>query len=203
MKVENFDKIMQKTISDLQSKGLKPTLLLHSCCAPCSTACLERLTDFFDVTVFYYNPNLDTAKEFQLRANEQVRLCEQLKLKCIVEPYNHQEFLDGSRGLEYAVEGGARCVKCFELRLKKTADVAKEKGFDYFTTTLSVSPLKNAKLLNAIGEGIESKIGVKFLRADFKKRNGYFRSTQLSRDFGLYRQNYCGCEFSKNSLPNE
>ena len=203
MKVENFDKIMQKTISDLQLKGEKPTLLLHSCCAPCSTACLERVSNFFDVTVYYYNPNLDSEKEFILRADEQVRLCEELKLKYLIEPYVHQEFLDVSRGLEDAVEGGARCAKCFELRLKRTAEKAKEKGFDYFTTTLSISPLKDAKLLNAIGKEIQLKTGVKFLHADFKKRNGYFRSTELSRYYNLYRQNYCGCEFSKNILPTE
>lgn len=202
MKVENFDKIMQKTILGLQEEGIKPTLLLHSCCAPCSTACIERIKEFFDLTVFYYNPNLDNEKEFELRANEQVRLSEKLNLKCLVEPYVHKEFLDIANGLESALEGGARCVKCFELRLKKTAEKAKEKGFKYFTTTLTVSPLKNANLINAIGSKIEKETGVKFLPTDFKKRNGYFRSVELSKEHELYRQNYCGCEFSKNSVPN-
>ena len=201
MRVENFDKQMQKTISELQAKGEKPTLLLHSCCAPCSTACLERLTEFFDVTVYYYNPNLDSEKEFDMRANEQKRFCAERNLKCIVEPYVHQEFLDVSCGLESVKEGGARCAKCFALRLEKTASVAKEKGLEYFTTTLTVSPLKNANLINSIGRNVENQTGVKFLTADFKKRNGYYRSVEISKEYELYRQNYCGCEFSKNLIP--
>ena len=202
MRVENYDKQMQKIISDLQKNGVKPKLLLHSCCAPCSTACIERLKDYFDLTVYYYNPNLDALEEFFLRAYEQRRLCLEWGIDCIIEEYDKQEFLSEVKGLENEPEGGARCVKCFSLRLRKTAEKAKEQGFEYFTTTLTVSPLKNAEIINSIGKTIENETGTKFLPTDFKKRSGYHRSIELSRELKLYRQNYCGCEFSKNSLPN-
>ena len=202
MRIENFDKSMQKIIDNLVKEGIKPRLLLHSCCAPCSSACLERIKDYFDITVFYYNPNLDSAEEFSLRANEQERLCAELKVKCVIVDYNADEFLSAAKGLESEREGGARCAECFNLRLSKTAVFAKENGFEYFATTLTVSPLKNAKLLNEIGEKLAEKYGVKYLPTDFKKRGGYQRSIELSREYNLYRQNYCGCAFSKNLIPN-
>ena len=202
MRVENYDKQMQKILSELKSNVVKPKLLLHSCCAPCSSACIERIKDFFDLAVYYYNPNLDAAIEFNLRAYEQKRLCAEFGIECIVEDYNPEEFLRVAKGYENAKEGGARCAKCFYLRLKKTAEKAKEMGYEYFTTTLTVSPLKNAEVINAIGNSVANEVGVKFLPTDFNKRNGYHRSIELSREYELYRQNYCGCEFSKNSIPN-
>lgn len=197
MNDRNFDREMNNIMDAAKEKGVKPTLLMHSCCAPCSTSCLERVKDYFDVTVYYYNPNLDTVEEFNHRATEQQRLCKELKVNCVVEEYDKSEFLSAVIGLEDCLEGGARCAKCFELRLKRTAEKAKELGAEYFTTTLTVSPLKNAKLINAIGEKIGKDLGVKFLPSDFKKQNGYKRSVELSKEFDLYRQNYCGCEFSK------
>ena len=197
----NYDAVMQNIIGGL--KGEKKRLLLHSCCAPCSTACIERLKDFFDITVYYYNPNIDGKKEFDLRAEEQKRLCKTLGVPLIIEEYDCSEFYSLVKGLESAVEGGARCAKCFELRLNKSGTKAKEKGFDYFATTLTVSPLKNAKLINEIGLTVQESVGVKYLPTDFKKRNGYLRSIELSNEFLLYRQNYCGCEFSKTKIDNK
>ena len=191
----NYDLLMQKEIEKI--KGKKPKLLLHSCCAPCSTACLERLTDVFDLSVYYYNPNMDSKEEFTLRVEEQKRLCDILGVKCIILDYNKNEFLSEVKGYENAIEGGERCKKCFYLRLKKTADFAKENGYEYFATTLTVSPLKNAKIINEIGAKIEEETGIKYLATDFKKRGGYLRSIELSNLYNLYRQNYCGCEFSK------
>ena len=202
MRIVNYDKEMEKIITVHKNKGEKPKLLLHSCCAPCSTACIERLKEFFELTVYFYNPNLDSEEEFSLRAKEQVRYCESELVDVCVEKYVPQEFYNVVKGLEHVLEGGARCEKCFYLRLKRTAEKAKELGFDYFTTTLTVSPLKNATKLNQIGQNIEREVGVKFLPTDFKKRNGYLRSIQLSKENELYRQNYCGCEFSKGAIPN-
>lgn len=197
MNKANYDAEMEKIISDFKETDKKPALLLHACCAPCSSACLERIKDFFDVTVYYYNPNIDSEEEYYKRANEQKRLCAELNVKVIIEEYRSDEFYSAVRGLENEPEGGKRCEKCFYLRLKKTAERAKEKGFDYFTTTLTLSPLKNAELLNETGEKAAAETGVGFLPSDFKKRGGYKRSIELSREYGLYRQNYCGCVFSK------
>lgn len=198
MQKENYNLQMEKIINDIKEKGERPTLLLHSCCAPCSSSVIERLKDFFDLTVYYYNPNLDGIDEFNLRLKEQKRLCEILEVKCIAEEYDTQEFLSLIKGLEREKEGGGRCEKCFDLRLGKTAEKAKTIGYDYFATTLTVSPLKNVDLLNAIGFFQEIKMGIKYLPSDFKKKNGYKRSIELSNEYGLYRQNYCGCVFSKN-----
>lgn len=197
----NYDLLMQKEIENLSGKRKK--LLLHSCCAPCSSATLERLKDYFDLTVYYYNPNIDGIDEYNLRALEQKRLCEELNIKCVISNFNKDAFLSIVKGLEKEMEGGARCEKCFYLRLKNTAEFAKESGFDYFATTLTVSPLKNAQIINQTGERIEQEVGVKYLPTDFKKRGGYLRSIELSKIYNLYRQNYCGCEFSKNYLKNE
>ena len=197
MRVTNYDKEMEKILSACESAGKTVKVLLHSCCAPCSTACLERLKGRADVAVYYFNPNLDSQKEFDLRASEQKRLCESLGVDCIIEEFDKSKFLTAVKGLENEMEGGKRCAVCFYLRLKKTAEKAKELGYDYFTTTLTVSPLKNAEKLNSIGKKVEEQTGVKFLPTDFKKRNGYLRSIELSKEYSLYRQNYCGCEFSK------
>ena len=191
----DYNKEMLKIIES--NLGQKKKLLLHSCCAPCSTACIERLMGAFDITVFYYNPNIDTLEEFKLRASEQERYCQSLGIDCIVADYDKQSFLSVSNGLEKEKEGGARCEKCFNLRLTKTAEKCLELEFDYFATTLTVSPLKNAKLINEIGLSLEKSLGAKYLTSDFKKQNGYLRSITLSKENNLYRQNYCGCEFSK------
>ena len=193
----NYDKLMQEKLEELRVTNQKPKLLLHSCCAPCSTACIERIKDYFDLCIYYYNPNLDSEQEFLLRSSEQERYCKEIDIPCIIEEYQKQEFLSMVKGLEDSEEGGKRCEKCFCLRLKKTALKAKEKDFEYFATTLTVSPLKNAKMLNEIGERIAKECGVSYLATDFKKREGYKRSIELSAEHNLYRQSYCGCEFSK------
>ena len=193
----NYDKIMQSVILDCQKDNKKPKLLLHSCCAPCSTACIERLKDFFDLTIYYFNPNIDTFEEYQKRLNEQINYCQKLNIKVIGEEHQKELFLSAVSGKENEKEGGARCSVCFNLRLTQTAKKAKEEKFDFFATTLTVSPLKNATLINEIGLEIEKGIGVKYLPTDFKKGGGYLRSIELSKENGLYRQNYCGCEFSK------
>lgn len=176
---------------------MKPTLLLHCCCAPCSSSVLEQLKEDYDITLYFYNPNIAPKEEHDRRAEELERLLKIVGQKpAIYEEYNHEEFLSFVKGLEKEKEGGARCHKCYELRLRKTAQMAKQKGFDFFTTTLSVSPYKNAEYLNELGAKIEQEVGAKYLPANFKKKNGFLRVSQLSKEYGLYRQNYCGCEFS-------
>lgn len=193
----DYDKLMQAEIGAL--KGCRPRLLLHSCCAPCSSACLERLKDSFKVTVFYYNPNIE-AGEYEVRKVEQLRLLEETgwadALDC---DHESQEFYRIAEGLEDAPEGGARCMKCYRLRLERTAAEAKRLGYEYFATTLTISPQKSAAALNAIGGELEREYGVKWLHTDFKKRGGYLRSCELAREHRLYRQDYCGCEFSRKA----
>lgn len=193
--MQNYDKKMTEIIKGLN--GEKPSLLLHACCAPCSTAVIERIKDYFNLTVFFYNPNMDSQEEYSLRLEEIKRLCKTLNIPLIFTDYLSQEYLSEVIGLESEKEGGKRCEKCFYLRLNKTAELAKEKSFNYFATTLTVSPLKNAELLNNLGLIIEEKHGVKYLPSDFKKQGGYARSIEMSKEYGLYRQNYCGCAFSK------
>lgn len=200
MRVINYDKEMLKFIEHQKKETEKKSLLLHACCAPCASYPIEILKDAFDLTVYFYNPNMDTEKEYSLRAEELKRFCEKMDVKYVIENYAPQEFYAVAKGLENEFEGGSRCKKCFRLRLNKTAEYAKEKGFNYFATTLTVSPLKNAKILNEIGFELEKEIGVNYLGTDFKKRNGYIRSTELSKEHNLYRQNYCGCVYSKNSI---
>lgn len=173
-------------------------MLLHSCCGPCSSAVLERLVNEYDVTVLYYNPNIYPQKEYEKRKGEQIKLINLAypNVKMLDCDYNPKEYYDFVKGLEGEKEGGARCVKCFELRLGYTARKCKELGFDCFTTTLSVSPYKNSKILNEIGNKLSNEIGAEYIEADFKKQNGYLRSIELSKKYGLYRQHYCGCEFS-------
>ena len=193
----NYDKNLSDFLEKLKASNEKPKLLLHACCAPCSTTAIERLKDYFSITVFFYNPNIDTEEEFTKRQDEQARLLSYYKIDVIKQGHNKQEFLDNVKGLEALKEGGARCEKCFSLRLGKTAKKAKELGFEYFATTLTLSPLKNAGKINEIGKVLEKEFGVKYLATDFKKQGGYLKSIELSKKYGLYRQNYCGCEFSK------
>ena len=191
---------MQKEIEYTKTLPQKPTLLLHACCAPCSSAVLEVLAEHFDITIFFYNPNISPKSEFDYRLDELYRLLGEMNLsqiRIVAPDYDENEFFEIAKGNESLPEGGARCEDCYRLRLEKTAEYAKRDGFDYFTTTLSVSPYKNAQALNEIGSELSEKYGVKYLLSDFKKNDGYKRSCQLSREFNLYRQNYCGCIFSK------
>ena len=181
------------------SKDNKPRLLLECCCGPCSSASLWFLEKYFNITTIYYNPNIYPESEFIKRKETFIDLLNKLPFKVDyieTKPYNHQEFLINSKGLEEEKEGGARCNKCFELRLDETAKIAKELSFDYFATTLSISPHKNAELINTIGLELEKKYGIKYLITDLKKNDGYLNSIKLSKEYDLYRQNYCGCEYS-------
>ena len=182
-------------------EGNPPRLLLHSCCAPCSSAVLEYLSEHMAITVFYFNPNIFPEEEFLHRIKEQKRLISELPCKnpvgFIEHGWQEERFYAAVKGLENIPEGGDRCFACYRLRLEETAKLAAENGFDYFTTTLSISPYKNADKLNEIGEGLAEKYGVKHLPSDFKKKNGYKRSIELSEEYGVYRQDYCGCVFSK------
>ena len=176
-------------------------LLLHSCCAPCSSSVIEQIllsTQFESISILFYNPNIFPQEEYIKRKNEQIRMLKMLypNVDMIDIDYDSATFLEAVKGYEKDKEGGARCKICYELRMKKTAEIAKENHFDYFGTTLSVSPYKNAELLNDIGLNIESEVGIKYLVANFKKKNGYLRSIQLSKEYGLYRQQYCGCPYS-------
>jgi len=193
----NYQKETDSVIESLN--GTVPTLLLHSCCAPCSSYTLEYLSRYFSITVFYFNPNISPKAEFDKRFAEQKRLIETLpsenKISLICGDYNYDEFLNVARGYESVPE---RCFRCYRMRLEKTAELAKQNGFDYFCTTLSISPLKNSQKINEIGFNVAEKYGVKWLPSDFKKREGYKRSIELSREYDLYRQNFCGCVFSKS-----
>lgn len=196
----NYQKELDKLIERLKTEKKVPRLLLHSCCAPCSSYVLEYLSDYFDITIFYYNPNIFPESEYTKRILEQQTLIGEMHTRYPVSflagSYDRERFYEMAEGMEHLKEGGRRCLRCYELRLSEAAQVAKEGGFDYFTTTLSISPLKNADRLNEIGVRLEKKYGVKYLQSDFKKKNGYKRSIELSREFELYRQDYCGCEFS-------
>lgn len=193
----NYDLEMEKQIKEMTSKK---TLLLHACCAPCSSAVLERISKYFDITILYYNPNITDEKEYQKRLQEIEKFVNELNIdniKILPGRYNPQEFFDIAKGLEEEKERGKRCYYCYQLRLEETAKVAEKLHFDYFTTTLSISPYKNSKWLNEIGEKLNNKYEPTYLYADFKKKNGYKRSIELSKQFGLYRQDYCGCIYSK------
>ncbi len=199
--MRNFQKELEKIIEENEKTGSVPSLLLHSCCAPCSSYCLEYLSSHFKITVLYYNPNLYPAEEYDRRVGEQKKLIAALPVKYPVSlaeiKGDPNDFYSAVKGLEHIKEGGERCFACFKLRLEKAAKYAKENGFDFFATTLTISPLKNAQKLNEIGENAGKKFGVRHLPSDFKKRNGFFRSVELSKIYGLYRQDYCGCVFSK------
>lgn len=195
----NYQKQLDKIIEGLGDEV--PSLLLHSCCAPCSSHCIEYLSQYFNITVLYYNPNIYPEAEYIKRKNEQTRLIGEMKTKYPVKmldcDFEGERFFEMAKGLENVREGGERCFKCYGLRLEKTANEAKKNGFDYFTTTLTISPLKNAEKINEIGIKLAGEYGVNWLPSDFKKKEGYKRSIELSKVFNLYRQNYCGCVYSK------
>lgn len=203
----NYQKELEKIIEEPDVKGRR--LLLHACCAPCSSYCMEYLREYFAITVFYYNPNITEAEEYRKRAQEEKRLIgtynEMLKkgqasgyhIDVIEGEYEPERFYELAKGLEQCPEGGERCFRCYELRLRESARTAKEGGFDFFTTTLTISPLKNAEKLNETGERLAEEYGVRYLPSDFKKKDGYKRSIELSKQYGLYRQDYCGCIYSR------
>ena len=212
----NYAKELDNRIEGYEKEGKVPKLLLHACCAPCSSYCLEFLREYFEVTVFFYNPNITESKEYYKRVAEEKRLIDEYnrqvesgeftdmnstakahRIRIIEGNYDPKEFLEMAKGLEDCPEGGERCRKCFELRLRESARIAKGQGFDLMTTTLTISPLKNADVLNEVGQQAAEEFGIEFLPSDFKKKNGYKRSIELSHKFGLYRQDYCGCGFSK------
>ena len=186
------------TIVKKIDKNKKPKLLLHVCCAPCSSHCISVLDEFFDITVFYYNPNISPFEEYERRLNEEIRFLNEAypHIKVINAKYDSEKFEEMAKGLENLPEGGERCKKCYKMRLEKSGEYAKQNDFDYFTTTLTVSPYKHSATLNQIGGEIANKVGVKYLFSDFKKEDGYKHSIELSKKYNLYRQDYCGCKFS-------
>ena len=198
----NYQKELDNIIAGHGQRREVPTLFLHSCCAPCSSYVLEYLSAFFRITVFYYNPNIYPAEEYEKRVEEQKNLIERLPsvypIEFVEGAYDKERCYEMVRGLEQVSEGGERCFRCYELRLRETARLAAERGFDYFTTTLTISPLKNAAKLNEIGGLLGEEYQTVWLPSDFKKKNGYKRSIELSKEYNLYRQDYCGCVFSVN-----
>lgn len=203
----NFQKETDKITQQIEREDIAPSLLLHSCCAPCSSYTIEYLSSFFKITVLYYNPNISPKEEYEKRKSEQIRLIKEMPVKNSVKlmdcDYAHDKFLSVARGYENCPEGGERCFRCYELRLRETAKTAKENAFDYFCTTLTISPLKNSAKINEIGFRLQEEYGVRWLPSDFKKREGFKRSIALSREYGLYRQNFCGCAFSRAQLENK
>lgn len=195
---KNYQLEMEKQISAMSGK---PGLLLHSCCAPCSSSVMERLSEHFAITVLYYNPNIEPESEYAKRLDEQKRIIESAEfagdIRLVCGEYDNSEFRRLVQGLEDEPEGGARCRVCIHMRMEECAKAAKKMGMEFFTTTLSVSPHKDAEYINSAGKQLEEKYGVTYLYADFKKKNGYKRSIELSEDYSLYRQNYCGCLFAK------
>ncbi len=198
----NYQRLLDDIIRRLEKSGDVPTLLLHCCCAPCSSYVLEYLSNYFRITTFYYNPNIFPQEEYAHRVAELKRFVSEFPTKYPVNfvegAYEPKRFYETIKGLEREREGGERCRKCFELRLGEAAKIARELGCDYFTTTLSISPMKDATLLNQIGEAMGEKYGVRHLPSNFKRKGGFLRSTELSREYGLYRQNFCGCVYSRS-----
>ena len=197
----NYQKELEKLIEGQQKAGRVPRLFLHACCAPCSSYVLEYISRFFSVTVFFYNPNISPKEEYEKRVSEIQRLISEMEfvhpVAFIEGEYKPEDFYEMARGLEEVPEGGERCFRCYRLRMEEAARLAEQGGYDYFTTTLSISPLKNAGKINEIGQELSQIYKVEHLPSDFKKKNGYKRSIELSHEYGLYRQNYCGCVFSK------
>ena len=204
---ENYQKILDETIAGLEERGEVPKLLLHSCCAPCSSYVLEYLSNYFYITVLYYNPNIYPEDEYYHRAVEQKRFIKEFPTKYPVTfvegNFEPERFYETVKGYENIREGGERCFRCYELRLREAAEYAKKLNCDYFTTTLSISPMKNAAKLNAIGGMLAEEYGIPYLYSDFKKRDGYKRSTVISAEYGMYRQDYCGCVFSKREREEQ
>lgn len=204
----NYQKKMEQTIRACCGGERVQSLLLHSCCGPCSTYCIECLAEYFHVAVYYYNPNIDPPGEYELRAREQERFVREFStrypVRFVEEEYEREHFYEMARGMEALPEGGARCFACYELRMRKAAAYAVSHGFDFFTTTLSISPLKDAEKINEIGARLEREYApLRFLCADFKKKDGFKRSVQLSGEYGMYRQNYCGCVFSRRGQERD
>lgn len=204
---ENYQKILDETIAGLEERGEVPKLLLHSCCAPCSSYVLEYLSNYFYITVLYYNPNIYPEDEYYHRAAEQKRFIKEFPTKYPVTfvegNFEPERFYETVKGYENIREGGERCFRCYELRLREAAEYAKKLNCDYFTTTLSISPMKNAVKLNEIGGRLAEEYGIPYLYSDFKKRDGYKRSTVISEEYGMYRQDYCGCVFSKREREEQ
>ena len=202
----NYQRELEKIIDKIKNDNRVPTLLLHSCCAPCSSYCLEYLSEYFVITDLYYNPNITDEAEYRHREEELSRLVSEQPhlhpVTFVAGNYEPEKFWEISRGLEKCPEGGERCFKCYELRIREAAEYARQGGYDYFTTTLTISPLKNAQKLNEIGFRVAEETGTVWLPSDFKKKGGFLRSTELSAEYGLYRQNYCGCVFSKRDAEN-
>lgn len=204
MQKVNYQQLLDSELKLISRSETKPSLLLHICCAPCSSYVLEYLSEYFDITLFFYNPNITSENEYKYRIDEAKRLIAEMPLSGEVDfisgRYDISEFFSIAKGFENEPEGGERCFRCYELRLRETAVFAKQNGFDYFTTTLSISPYKNAKKLNSIGKQMSEEYGVKYLYSDFKKKNGYKRSIELSHEYNLYRQDYCGCIYSEAEM---
>lgn len=207
MNKQNYHLKMLEMIKEYCGENKVPRLLLHSCCAPCSSYCLELLSQHFAVTVFYYNPNIYPPEEYEMRVEEQDRFVKAFPAKYPISfvegTYDTAKFYEMAKGMEQLKEGGERCFACYEMRLRESAEYAKEQGFDFFTTTLSISPLKNAEKLNEIGQKLELEYDIKYLYSDFKKQNGYKRSTEISNEYDMYRQYYCGCVYSKKQRDDE
>lgn len=196
----NYDLAMENQLQEIKKSENKPRLLLHSCCAPCSSAILEFLQEYFEITVYFFNPNITFEEEYMKRLEEQKEYHKKrgYKINVVEGEYNPEiDFFQKVKGLENEREGGKRCHQCYNLRLEETAKKAQELGYDYFTTVLSISPMKNAQWINEIGEELGKKYGIKFLNGDFKKKSRYLRSIEISKEYELYRQDYCGCIFSK------
>ncbi|MDE6863267.1 MAG: epoxyqueuosine reductase QueH [Eubacterium sp.] len=203
----NYQKKLENIIERNKREDILPSLLLHSCCAPCSSYTIEYLSDYFKISVLYYNPNISPYEEYEKRKAEQIRLIQSMPVKNEVSfadcDYDCNEFFKIAKGYEDCREGGERCFRCYEQRLRRTAQEAQKGGYDYFCTTLSISPLKNAQKINEIGERLSEEYGVLWLPSDFKKREGYKRSIELSKEYDLYRQNFCGCVYSRREAENE
>ena len=200
----NYQIVLENTLKNLKEKK---TLLLHACCAPCSSYVIEYLSNYFDITILFYNPNINNDTEYNKRLQELERFVKEFKtnnpVKVISLGYNHDEYLQTVLGLEEEKEGGSRCLKCYRLRIEKTFEYAKQYNFDYVTTTLTISPLKNSQVINKIGAELENIYHINYLYSDFKKKEGYKRSIVLSHEYNLYRQDYCGCKYSKRKDIND
>lgn len=202
----NYQRELDQTLAEITARGEVPTLLLHSCCAPCSSYVLSYLASYFHITLYYYNPNISPKEEYQKRVQEQMRLIRELPVRYPIHfeegVYDPERFFEMAKGMEDIPEGGERCFHCYELRQREAAIAAAQGGYDYFTTTLSVSPHKNAQKLNEIGLRLQEEYGVRYLLSDFKKKGGYLESIRLSKEYDLYRQNFCGCVYSRQNMAD-